>query len=69
MDKSVRCDVCKKNIKKGIQDGCETPNFLWLTDCGTEEKAALEVTEVKMLRFSLGVMRMDRIVHQRDSAY
>ena len=46
-----------------LEDGSETSFVIWVGDCGTDEKPGdrAEVAELKMLRFALGVTRMDRI--------
>ena len=63
MEESVRCDESiSMNERKGVQDGGETCNVgLETVALKKRQEAELEVAEDKMLRFSLGVTRMDRI--------
>ena len=45
---------------------------MWFRDCSNRQKTAeLEVAELKMLRFSLGVTRMERIRNEviRDTEW
>ena len=46
---------------QGVQGGSETSNVVWVGDgvLTKRQEAEMEVTESKMLRFSLGVKRMD----------
>ena len=48
---------------EGVQGASETSNVVRVGDSGTAEKwyAEMEVIELKMLPFSLGVTRMDNI--------
>lgn len=46
-----------KRVSDG-PDGGENSNIVWSKDCGEKE---LEVAGMKMLSFTLGVMRVDRI--------
>lgn len=47
------------NQSEGLQDGSETCYKVWLGACDTAPKK--EGAELKMLRFSLGVSRRERI--------
>ena len=51
--------------REGVQGGSETSNVVRVGDGGTDEKTGggynTEVAELKMLRFALGVTRMDKI--------
>ena len=55
--------ICDRKEREGEQGGSETSNVVRVGDSGTDKRqeAELKVAELKMLRFSLGVTRMDNI--------
>lgn len=56
----VRRDCTDKNKRKAVENGGESADLVWLSDCGTEEKRRFCcITE--MLGFSLGANRVDVI--------
>ena len=66
MEKNVRSDLRQANTSQreseGVQCGSETMVYGLETVALTKrQEAEMEVAEVKMLRFSLGVTRMDKI--------
>ncbi|KAK3510965.1 hypothetical protein QTP70_027797 [Hemibagrus guttatus] len=61
---NVECgkeEYISENQGEGVQDSGETGHAVWFRDTGKRQESELEVAELKMLRFSLGVTRLDGI--------
>lgn len=71
METSVRQMNSSRIKRSGLQDRSETSYDVWFGECGSDwqKKAALEVVDVevemKMLRSSLSVTRIDRITNEQ----
>ena len=67
VEKNVRSDLRQESTsyseREGVPGGSATSNVVRVGDSGTDarQEAEMEVGELKMLLFSLGLTRMDKI--------
>ena len=73
VEKNARYDLrqasTSKSEREGVQGGSETSNVVNLYGLETvaltkRQESEMEVAELKMLRFALGVTRMDKITNE-----
>ena len=64
VEKNVRSDLLQARVKGKVYAVAVTPAMLYgleMVALTKRQEAGMEVAELKMLRFSLGVTRMDKI--------